>query len=363
MDLTCRGADNESPQVVKGDGVMEKLYLGIDFHKNTSTLSVMTSEGKELENSTISTKSLLTYLSNRKYEAIGIEASGGTNHVVEKLKEQGHTVRIVNPNKFKAVGIGGKKTDQKDARAIADALRVNYIPEVWHKSEHSRNLKSLLVSREQIVRARVNFVNHIRGTLREYGIVMPAGMDKFLIHVGQCVGELKNPYIMDGLLFMLAQIKTLLLQEKEMNERLEEMTADDSRVKKLRTCPGIGDLGSIAIAAVIDEIGRFEDAKHFASYLGLVPSEKSSGNKRMMGKITRSGSEIVRRYLIHGARAVLLHTKVNDPDANRAWALKLKEKSGINKATVAMAHRLARIAFSLLKNDREYTVQRPKKAA
>lgn len=342
---------------------MTKLYLGIDFHKNTSTLCTVDAQGREKEMVTLPTAKLVSYLCNKAFEAIGIEASGGTNNITQKLKDSGHTVRIINSNRFKAVGLGGKKNDERDAREIAKALAANYVPEVWHKSEYARCLKSLLVSREQVVRARVNFVNHIRGTLREYGIVMPVGMEKFLEHAPACIGELKNPYILDGLLFMLGQIKTLITQEHEMNQRLEEMTADDKRVARLRTVPGIGNLGSIAIAAVVDDVGRFKDAKHFASYIGLVPSEKSSGGKRMMGSITRSGSEIVRRYLIHGARSLLLHTKEDEKDQNRRWASRLKDKAGMNKATVAMAHKLARIAHSILKNDRDYTVERPKKAA
>jgi transposase len=342
---------------------MTKLYLGIDFHKNTSTLCVVDHEGKKLELNTIATAKLVPFLSNRKFEVIGIEASGGTNHAVQKLKDSGHNVRIINSNRFKAVGIGGKKTDDRDAEAIAHVLRTNYAPEVFHKSERSRNLKSLLVSREQLVRARVNLVNHIRGTLREYGISMPAGMDKFLEHVSASLRLLLNPYIRDILTGMLSQIETLMIQEKMAEAGLEEMTEDDKRVAKLRTVPGIGNLGSIAIAAVIDDISRFKDAKHFASYIGLVPQEHSSGGKRMLGSITRSGSEIVRRYLIHGARALLLHTKEDCKDYNRLWAMKLKDKAGMNKATVAMAHKLARIAFSVLKNDREYTVERPKRVA
>ena len=342
---------------------MTKLYLGIDFHKNTSTLCVVDDQGKKLELNTIATSKLVSFLSNKKYEVIGIEASGGTNHAVQKLKDCGHNVRIINSNRFKAVVLGGKKTDDRDAEAIAQVLRTNYAPEVFHKCERARNLKSLLVSREQLVRARVNLVNHIRGTLREYGISMPAGMDKFLEHVNGALQLLPNPFLREILTGMWTQIKTLMEQEKVAEAGLEEMTKEDERVAKLRTVPGIGNLGSIAIAAVIDDISRFKDAKHFASYIGLVPQEHSSGGKRRRGSITRRGSEIVRRYLIHGARALLLHTKEDSKDYNRLWALRLKDKAGMNKATVAMAHKLARIAFSILKNNREYTVERPKRVA
>jgi transposase len=140
-----------------------------------------------------------------------------------------------------------------------------------------------------------------------------------------------------------------------MEKALLEFTKDDKRVELLQTIPGIGPMGALAITAVMDDCGRFEDSKHFASYIGLVPREHSSGDKRRLGSITRSGSEIVRRYLIHGARAVLLHTSEKNKDENRAWARKLKDKKGMNKATVALAHRMARIAHSVLRTGKPYT--------
>jgi transposase len=344
---------------------MRKLYLGIDFHKNTSTLCTVDEDGKEIEMVTLATKNLHAYLANKSFALIGIEASGGVNHAVQKLKDAGHEVRILNSNTFRAVGLGGKKTDERDARAIAASLRVNFGTPVHHKSERSRVLKSMLVGREHLVQTRVDHVNHVRGTLREYGITMPVGMEKFLENAHEAVSRMPQPFLREHLEFLLGQIIVVMAREAEMEKALEEMIKGDTRVARLRTIPGVGTLGSIALVCVIDDISRFEDCKQFASYLGLVPKEHSSGGKRMLGSITRSGSEIARRYLIHGARAVLLHTKEGTKDANRAWALRLKEKSGQNKAVVAMAHRLARIAWSVLKNERDYTEARPspKKAA
>jgi transposase len=344
---------------------MRKLYLGIDFHKKSSTLCTTDEDGKEIEMVSITSSNLVKYLSNKSFALIGIEASGGVNHVVQQLKDSGHDVRIINSNAFKAVGLGGKKTDERDARAISQSLRVNFGTPVHHKSERSRCLKSMLVCREHLVQTRVDHVNHVRGTLREYGITMPVGMDKFLENSQHAVAKLPHPFLRARLEFLLGQVLILMGQEAEAEKALEELVKNDARVARLRTIPGVGNLGSIALTAVIDDISRFEDAKHFASYLGLVPKEHSSGGKRMMGSITRSGSEIARRYLIHGARSVLMHTNEDTKDMNRIWAMRLKDKSGMNKAVVAMAHRLARIAWSVLKNDRDYTVTRPepKKAA
>ncbi len=338
-----------------------KVYCGIDFHKNTSSICYVNEDGSGKRHLNVRTHNLRTLLRNEKLEKIGIESSGGTNHVVDQLKADGHDVRIINSNMFKAIGMGGKKTDRRDAETIADALRANFIPEVYHKSLRAREIKSLLVSRELCVNNRVATVNHIRGTLREYGVTMPQGFEQFLQLAPASIELLKNEFIAATLRSLFETVQSLLAKEKEIESRLAEFTKEDKRLGKLRSIPGVGNLGSLGVIAVIDDVGRFSSSKQMASYLGLVPKEHSSGGTRMMGSITRSGSEILRRYLIHGARSILMHAKENDPDPNKRWALRLKEKAGMNKATVALAHRLARLVWCILHEDREYT-QRPPQA-
>ena len=335
----------------------EKVYCGIDFHKNTSTLCMLYEDGKEVEPiTTIKTSLLVRFLANRKHWKIGVEASGGVNHLVEQLKLQGHEVVIINSNKFRGIGIGGKKTDERDARALADALRLSFVPEVHHRSKYSRQIKSLLTTREHVVQARVDSMNHVRGTLREYGITMPAGAENFYkearakIEAIDCVG------IRDSLVLVFENIVRYLEQEKSVEAQVKELTKNDERVARLQTIPGVGIITTLMMIAVIDDIGRFPSAKEFASYLGLIPSVHASANKRMMGAITRSGSEMLRRYLVHGARAWMRYSPKND--RNRIWAEKVKERRGMNKATVALAHRMARICFAILRDGSEYNVRK-----
>lgn len=332
-----------------------KFYCGIDFHKNTSTYCVLTADGDVFEKpTTIRTSKLVSYFSNRKDYQIGIEATGGANDIVEKLKASGHQVVLIDTVKFKAIGIGGKKTDEKDARAIAEILRLNYLPEVFHKSIKSRRVKSLLVHREHLVHTKVNAVNHIRGMLREYGITMSAGIDNFWKAASMRINELQDLILKQDLQWLYDQAKQIDKQILSINEQIENLGLDDERVSRLKTIPGFGPIISLLMLAIIDDIKRFDDAKKFGSYLGLTPREFSSGDKRRLGAITRSGPEMLRRYLIHGARAVLLHTTDQTIDPNRKWAYKLKEKAGMNKATVALAHRMSRIAFAMLRDGTSY---------
>ena len=150
-----------------------------------------------------------------------------------------------------------------------------------------------------------------------------------------------------------------------MEQRLISYTQNMEAVKRLRTIPGVALMTACALVAVADDIARFDDAKSFASYLGLVPTENSSGDKRRMGKITRSGSEILRRYLIHGARSVITASErypaTVAKDHNKLWALKVKKRSGMNKACVALAHRMSRVAFAMLRDGESYITAAPSK--
>lgn len=335
------------------------VYCGIDFHKNTSTLYAVYQDGQEVEPlTTIRTERLVQFLSNRKNWKLGIEATGGVNHVVEQLKESGHEVVIINSNQFRGIGIGGKKTDERDAKALTNALRLGFVPEVHHRSRRSRELKSLLTSREHLVQARVDAINHVRGTLREYGLTLPVGAENFYLHVREKIQTVKNELIKHSLNLLVDNIFRNLEQEKEIENYLKLFTANDENIERLQTTPGIGPMTAYMMIAVVDDVSRFKNSKEFASYLGLVPSITASANKRMMGSITRSGSEMLRRYLIHGARAWMRYAP-DGSDKNRMWAEKVKERRGVNKAVVALAHRIARIAFAIL---RDKAVYRPTKA-
>lgn len=330
-----------------------KVYCGIDFHKNTSTLCALYQDGREVERlTTVQTKLLVRYLANRKDWVIGIEVTGGANDMAEKLKACGHAVVLINSNQFRGIGIGGKKTDSRDAVALANALRLGFVPEVHQRTRRSREIKSLLTSREHIVRARVDAINHIRGTLREYGITINVGAENFYAQAFSKINELQNEFIKTSLLFIFERVRSLKQEEERLEQDLFCFTQDDETITRLQTIPGVGPMTALMMVAVVDDVTRFKNSKLFASYLGLVPSVSASANVRIMGSITRSGCEMLRRYLIHGARAWMRYSPKED--VNRIWAERVKERRGVNKATVALAHRMARICFAVLRNETVY---------
>jgi transposase len=199
-----------------------------------------------------------------------------------------------------------------------------------------------------------------RGTQREYGIVFPAGAEVFYSSAEK--ESLKIPYdmIRNFLVSQVNEVKRLREQEKQLEAELERTYGQDDRVKRLRTIPGVGPMVSLAMLAIADnDITRFPNASCFASFLGLVPSVSASANKRMMGNITRSGPEMLRRDLIHGARAWMRYSAENG-DRNRQWAEQVKARRGQNKAVVALAHRIARICFAVLRDGTTYNFPKKK---
>jgi transposase len=331
----------------------DKYYCGLDFHKNVSELCVMDRSGEIVDQVRVQHDKLLTYLSNKPHYHVAIEASGGVFDIVSRIENLGHKVTIINPALFRAIGVGGKKTDRKDSEALAQGLRLSFVPEVHKKTIASRRLNSLIVSRSIVVKARVSLTNHVRGIMREYGIAMPAGAESFWKEVQDRLKMLECEVIKKTLSGLVDQAGFLKDEEAAIEDSIKQLTTNDDRILRLQTVPGVGMLTACAFIAAIDDVNRFDNAKKIGSYLGLTPKERSSGNKRRLGRITKCGPELLRRFLIHGARAAMRYAP-REGQFVRLWAERIENRSGHNKAVVALAHKNARICFALLRDGSTY---------
>jgi transposase len=150
---------------------------------------------------------------------------------------------------------------------------------------------------------------------------------------------------------------------RDVERSLEAISRRSDLVSRLRTIPGVGLLTATALVAFVGDVRRFPSGRHFASYLGLTPSERSSGLRRRLGSISKRGDPYLRMLLIHGARAVLCHAK-KSPERNdrlRTWALERERDRGHNKAAVALSNKLARIAWRVWRDERAYESALPAK--
>jgi transposase len=240
--------------------------------------------------------------------------------------------------------------------AILEAARNEAVDAVPVKTLEQQALTSLHRLRSAYVADRTARINTVRGILREFGHSIPQGARAF---VGQARAALANEQLPDDLRDELCraldEIDAFRQKIRELTSRIEDIGDRIPDVRHLRTVPGIGVLTATALVAFVGEARRFGSGRRFASYLGLTPRESSSGFRRRLGRISKRGNTYLRMLLTHGARSALLAAhRAEQPTAIQLWALGVELRCGHNKATVALANRLARIAWRVWRDRRAY---------
>ena len=237
------------------------------------------------------------------------------------------------------------------------------------KSEAQQALGAIHRFRSGWIAARTAQVNTVRGLLREFGFLIPEGVEKVAPQVRLLVEDADSK-VADSLRPMLLaaceEIESLDLRIKEAGKQLETVAEENPIARLICSAPGVGVIVGTALIAFVGDVDRFASGRHFASYFGLTPRERSSGNIRRLGGISKRGDRYLRMLFIHGARSVLgplnssavggnSHAKrAKSPDRLRTWALALQSRSRHNKAAVALANKIARIVWAIWKNGRAY---------
>lgn len=284
-----------------------------------------------------------------------MEACGSAHHWGRELEALGHTVRLLPPADV-ARYRDGNKTDRADAIAILEAARNEAIDPVPVKTLEQQALTSLHRLRSGYVADRTARINAVRGILREFGHMIPQGSRTFVARARTVLtDESLSADLRHELGRALDAIATFRQTILELTAKIERIGGQIPAVAMLRTVPGIGPLTATALVAFVGEPRRFRSSRHFASFLGLTPRESSSGLKRRLGRISKRGNTYLRMLLVHGARSALLAAhRADSPDDLQAWALRVELRSGHNVATVALANRIARIAWRVWKDHRAF---------
>lgn len=231
------------------------------------------------------------------------------------------------------------------------------------KSVNQQALCALHRLRSAWLAARTARINTVRGLLREFGITIPLGAGRVAMIVQELLEDTDSG-IPDALRPALEEARAEILElERRMRSvelQLRALARQIPEVRKLQTIPGIGLITGTALVALIGDVRRFPSARHFASYLGLTPSERSSGLRRRLGAISKKGDVYLRMLLTHGARSVLWKARSREnPGRLRAWALRLERLRGHNKATIALANKIARIVWAVWRRDEEFKEELP----
>ncbi len=327
-------------------------HIAIDLGGRESQIWVRSASGEILEERKHATRTLARYLRRRPPSRVILETCAEAFNVADAVLELGHEVRVVPASLVGTLGVGsrGLKTDKRDARVLSEVSCRIDLPSVHVPKEESRRRKTMCGMREQLIGARTQLINCVRGWLRGRALRVRTGaIETFAARVRG--GSAEIPVHVERLLLSIEQLTE---QIREADQELQQLVKSDPLLHRLSTVPGVGPVTTVRFAAAIDDITRFEDAHQLESYLGLVPGERQSSTKQHRLGITKAGSSAVRRALIQAAWAV---RRVRSPQPMREWARKIEERRGKFIATVALARKLAGILFALWRDGTTYQAQ------
>ncbi|HEY3175173.1 MAG TPA: IS110 family transposase [Candidatus Polarisedimenticolia bacterium] len=326
---------------------MNDTTIAVDLAKSVFEVAVSEHEGHVSERHRLTRAQFLKFFAQRQPATILLEACGSSHHWGRQLQALGHSVRLLPVHAVRPY-VPRNKTDRTDAKALLEAARNQEIHPVPLKSLSQQALMGLHRLRSGWLSTRTARINTVRGLLREFGFVIPVG-SHLVVPRAQEIIENADAELPDTLRPVLdaacTEIRTLEDLIAGVERQLKEVARQTPVVTRLLTIPGVGLLTASVLVAFVGDVQRFPTARHFASYLGLTPRERSSGLARRLGAISKRGDTYIRMLLIHGARAVVCTARsLKNPDRLRGWVLKLDGARGHNKATVALANKMARIA-------------------
>jgi transposase len=340
-------------------------YGAIDLHSRRSQIRIVAADGAVVVERRIdTTRTAFTQLfGDRPRMPILIEASTEAEWVAQCLEGLGHEVIIADPNFALMYGQRSRKvkTDKRDAAALAEACRLGIFRRAHRVSAAQARERQHQAIRLQLIRQRTAVINLLRATLRREGYRLPGGRPDRL---GPRLDHLTLPAALAAVLAPLRATASHLTQLiATMNDAAEVRAAADPVVTRLMSVPGVGPIVALQFRAVLDDPHRFGgDARRVAAFVGLVPSEDSSAERRHKGRITKVGPSHLRSLLIQASWAIWRNRR-SDTVALRRWATALAERRGKRIAIVALARRLARILYALWRDGSRFTPVRHAVAA
>lgn len=321
---------------------MGKLYLGVDLHKRSCWVTVLDADGHLLESRKLGTEKwqLLDFFGQvEKPAALAVEATFNWYYFLNVVEPLGLELHLVHPWKTRAIASARIKHDRLDSRVLAELLRTGFLAEAWIAPREVREQRQLLRYRVHTVQWATRAKNSIHGVLNRNGIRSPL-RSPFGPQGREFLGEVELPgtdrWEVEG---QLARLDLLAGQLSELDREIRRRCRTSPVAQALEQIPGIGPFIALLLLAEIGDIQRFPTAKHLASYTGLVPSLYASGERRWGGAITKQGSSVLRWALVQAAHRAALSPRFQE------FYQRQRERHGAGKATVALARKLATIAY------------------
>jgi transposase len=334
---------------------MQIHTIGIDLGKTVFHLVGLNLLGEVVIRKKCSRTQLLQLTSNVQVDLIGMEACAGAHFLARALREQGHEVRII-PAQYVKPYVKTNKSDFIDAEAIAEAVGRSTMRFVPIKTDEQLDMQSLHRVRERWVVRRTAVVNQIRGLLLERGITIRQGRR----HLEAALPEILE----DATVRLSGALRMLIFQLKHELEELanfigeadgimEQTSREDESCRRLLTIPGIGPVTATALIAAIGNGAAFRKGREFSAWVGMVPRESSTGGKQKLLGISKRGNPYLRKLFIQGARTVMMRASKQSPGL-RTWIENIAQRKHHHVAAVALANKMARIAWVVLARGEAY---------
>jgi transposase len=299
---------------------------------------------------TVTRGKLLAFMARQSPALVVMEACGGAHDWARRFRAVGHDVRLLAPP-YVVPFRHGQKNDPNDALALTEAGLRPSIPSVPVKSVEQQDIQALHRVRARLVKNRTAWVNQIRGLLLEYGVIIPRGLSRLRKRLLGILEDADNGLscaCRDLLQSLAHELSALDASVAEVTPRLTRISRDLEACQRLREMDGIGPLNATALVAAIGNGHDFRNGRQVAAWLGLVPRQYSSGGKTRFAGISKRGNNYLPYLLMHGARSVVSRARTKT-DATSVWIRQLVVRVGMNKACVAVANKMARVAWALLR--------------
>ncbi|MDR8038778.1 IS110 family transposase [Burkholderia cenocepacia] len=337
---------------------MNSVTLGIDLGKRWFHVVGCDAAGKVVLREKLGRHQLLQLMAQHPPSLVGIETCCGSQYLARKFQGFGHDVKLL-PAQYVKPFVKSQKNDFNDAQAIAEAVRLPTMRFVPLKSEEQMDVQALHRCRERMLQQRLALTNQIRGLLLDRGIEIAQGFYALRTVLPSLLEKEDS-----GLTPMMRDLGRMLLDMwnrteatiEQMNDRLKCLARESDLCRRLQTIPGVGILLSTAIVSAAGNASTFKRARDLAAWVGLVPQQHTTGGKLRLLGITKRGNSYLRRLFVQGARALWVWKDKHPNDPIQRWLLQLAERRHAHVAVCALANKLVRIAWAVMRSGAEFNL-------
>jgi transposase len=333
---------------------MKDTMIGVDLAKTVFQIHAASMTGGLLFRKKVRRPQFLQFMASQPPALVVMEACGSAHHWARELTAAGHEVQLIAPQYVRPF-VKRQKNDAADAEAIVIAARQPEMRFVVPKSESQQARAVVFRCRERLIHQRTELVNALRGTLYEFGLVVPKG----IAHLKR-IEELIRDDSIELPTIVRKECQDLLEQIDGQSARIADRTrvmvglSEESSVsRRLETMPGIGPLTALAVEAFAPPMENFRSGRDFAAWLGLVPRQFSSGGKERLGRVSKAGQADIRRLLIIGAM-----TRVNwasrKPPLSGSWLARMLARKPRMLVAISLANKMARMIWAMLTKQTNY---------